>query len=148
VSAQKPAAHRDSKSPDPNVELATIAEALTKGLFELGAGLAPFVRVACTFVGAGLLVVARAAWTHRAVLFSVSHRVAFWSALLLLFVVGRERLSGFASDPIMNRGVLCFAVGLGLCVFVLVFAPERRMRIAALALGFAHGALAILCMQA
>ncbi len=106
-------------------------------------------------VGQGLLVVGsalgRAArwtgeglWSRRVGLFRASHRVMWWAALVLMAVAGRALLSGHEVGPVVDHAHLLFGVGLGLCLFVLAFAAEQRLRVAALVLGGGHGAMAVL----
>lgn len=83
-------------------------------------------------------------WNRRLGLFRASHRLMWWSALALMAITGRALLSGHEVGPVVDQAYLLFAAGLGLCLFVLAFAAEQRLRIAALVLGGGHGAMAVL----
>lgn len=72
------------------------------------------------------------------------YRLSWWSALLLL-LRGGATLGDVHSDAALEQVALpMFLIGLGLCVFVLMMAAPRRLRIGAFALAFAHGSLALL----
>ena len=85
----------------------------------------------------------RGAWTHRSRLSAVLLRVAWWASLWLAIETASTlldvRVPLDAQDTLMR-----FAVGLGLCWAVVVFAAARRLRWAAIALGTIHGGLGLL----
>ena len=68
----------------------------------------------------------------------------WWAALVLMAITGQALLSGHEVGPVVDQAHLLFAAGLALCVFVLTFAAEQRLRVAALVLGGGHGAMAVL----
>lgn len=85
----------------------------------------------------------RSAWTHRSRLSAVLLRVAWWASLWLAIETASTLLD--VRVPLDAQDTLTrFAVGLGLCWAVVVFAAARRLRWAAIALGTIHGGLGLL----
>ena len=91
----------------------------------------------------GLAWTLRGAWTYRSQLSAIGLRLAWWASLWLAIetasVMVDVRLP-LSVDDTLTR----FAVGLGLCWAVVVFAAARRLRWAAVALGTIHGGLGLL----
>jgi hypothetical protein len=71
-----------------------------------------------------------------------------WVAALVLLVDGGQRLLQIerALDPVALRQ--SFALGLGLCTVTVLFAMQRRIRWAGIALGTAHGGLVLVLTTA
>jgi hypothetical protein len=98
-------------------------------------------------LGRGLMVLGRAARQRRAALVAVGHRVAWWSALVLLVVGGRAIL-GPEALPERSAALAPFVAGLLLCAAVRLLAAPRRLRVAALGLGALHGTALVLVWTA
>ena len=105
---------------------------------------APVLRELSALSGRALGYLATLALRHRVPIFRLSHRVMWWGALALMLVAGRALLGGLGDGVPMDSTHLYFGAGLALCCVVLVFAAERRMRVAAFLLGSGHGAIALL----
>ncbi|MBV1859399.1 MAG: hypothetical protein KUG77_13385 [Nannocystaceae bacterium] len=91
----------------------------------------------------GLAWTLRTAWTHRSRLSAVFLRVAWWASLWLAIETASTLVD--VRVPLSVEDTLTrFAVGLGLCWALVVFAAARRLRWAAIALGTIHGGLAVL----
>jgi hypothetical protein len=95
----------------------------------------------------GLRSTVEAAHRHRRILFAVSLRLAWWTAVVLLVVGGRPMLG---MDPLPSRWVALvpFAVGLGLCAVLRLVTGPRHLRTAALGLGALHGTAVMLVWTA
>jgi hypothetical protein len=104
---------------------------------------APHLRAAAELGARALAWMVRLLIRHRLTLFRMSHRVLWWAALAVMLVAGRALLSGTEVGPLVDDAHLYFAGGLALCLIVLVFAAERRMRMAAFMLGAGHGAFGL-----
>lgn len=104
---------------------------------------APYLSLALSFAHRGLTWLAHALWRHRLTVFRATHRLMWWGALAAMFVAGRALLSGTEIGPIVDEAHLWFGGGLALCLVVLLFAAERRMRLAAFVLGAGHGAFGL-----
>jgi hypothetical protein len=89
-------------------------------------------------------VTGRWLWTRKGSVARAGHRVLWWAALAILVLVGRALLSADGDPELVGAAVLWFAVGLSMSVLVLLGAPEKRMRFAAVALAGGHGSLAAL----
>ncbi len=84
-----------------------------------------------------------AALRHRTVLVALLVRVA-WFASLWIAVQGAMSLFDVRVAVDVDATLTRFAAGLGQCWLVVVLAPERRLRWAAVALGTIHGGLGLL----
>ena len=69
-------------------------------------------------------------------------RLLWWVALVLFVVGGRDLLSPY--EGTLVEALPYFIVGFSLCALAILLASSRRIRWAALALGFGHGALGLL----
>lgn len=98
-------------------------------------------------MGRGLRATAIGAYTHRQGLFAVGQRVAWWSALVLLFV-GGETVLGDGALPGRTAMLAPFAVGLALCALVRLLTPARHLATAALGLGALHGVAIVMVWTA
>jgi hypothetical protein len=106
----------------------------------LGRGVARGLAFAARVVGA----VGSTAWERRDVLGRVGHRLACGLAFVLLWLAGRAFL-GDGADPSLAAWLEpAFITGLTLAALVVLLAPERRLRLAGLALAAAHGTAAVL----
>jgi hypothetical protein len=94
------------------------------------------------FVGRGLLTFARGLTRQRVLLLGILQRGLWWSALGLFLVGGRDLLRPY--EGTLADALPYFIVGFALCALALLVANTRRIRWAALALGFGHGALGVL----
>lgn len=95
----------------------------------------------------GLAASARWCWAQRRPLARVGHRALWWVGLALLVLAGRALLGegeGSFEALVLDSLLIWFALGLGMAIVVLLSAPERRMRLAALALASGHGVLGLL----
>ncbi|MEM6291436.1 MAG: hypothetical protein AAGA54_09235 [Myxococcota bacterium] len=98
---------------------------------------------AATATARGVAWLGRAAVRHRVVLLALFVRVA-WFASLWIAVHGAASLFDVRVAVDVDATLTQFAAGLGLCWLVVVLAPERRLRWAAVALGTLHGGLGLL----
>lgn len=94
------------------------------------------------FVGRGLLAFGRGLARQRVLLLGLLQRGLWWSALALFLVGGRDLLRPY--EGTLADALPYFIVGFALCALALLVADTRRIRWAALALGFGHGALGVL----
>lgn len=69
-------------------------------------------------------------------------RLLWWVAFALFVVGGRDLLSPY--EGTLVEALPYFIVGFSLCALAILLASSRRIRWAALALGFGHGALGLL----
>jgi hypothetical protein len=83
-------------------------------------------------------------WAHKRGVAGLGHRLMWWAALAILVLVGRALLSAEGDPELVGAALLWFSVGLSMSVLVLLGAPEKRMRVAAVALAGGHGTLAAL----
>ena len=83
-------------------------------------------------------------WAHKRGVAGVGHRMLWWGALAILVLVGRALLSADGDPELVEAALLWFPLGLSMSVLVLLGAPEKRMRVAAVALAGGHGSLAAL----
>lgn len=120
-----------------------MADRFIAGMRSTWAFMAPHLGRAARGIHVALAWTASLLIRHRLTLFRASHRAMWWGALAVMFVVGRGLLSGTEVGPIMDDAHLYFAGGLALCLIVLIFAAERRMRLAAFMLGAGHGAFGL-----
>lgn len=104
---------------------------------------APHLQTAGRVVHRTLGWIAHFLLRHRLAVFRTTHRAMWWGALAVMFVVGRALLAGTEVGPVVDDAPAYFAAGLGLCLIVLIFAAERRMRLAAFMLGAGHGAFGL-----
>lgn len=95
-----------------------------------------------------ITAVARWSWSHKRGVAGVGHRLLWWGALAILVLVGRALLSADGDPELVEAALLWFGVGLSMSVLVLLGAPEKRMRLAAVALAGGHGSLAALAWVA
>lgn len=89
----------------------------------------------------GARAMAQALVAHRLFLLSLAHRALWWAALAL-FVIGARGLLDPAAGPIA-AALPYFVIGFSLSAAAILIADTRRIRWAALALGFGHGALGL-----
>lgn len=85
-------------------------------------------------------------WTHRVALARVGQRVLWWTALVMLVIVGRALVgvdSGLALDWFADALPWLIA-GLAMATLVMVATADTRMHRAAFVLAGAHGSLALL----
>ena len=87
-------------------------------------------------------------WSHKRGVAGVGHRLLWWGALVILVWVGRALLSADGDPELVGAALIWFALGLSMSVLVLLGAPEKRMRVAAVALASGHGSLAALAWVA
>ncbi len=107
--------------------------------------------VAVAVVGAlwrAIVALARWTWAHKRGVAGVGHRLLWWSALVILVLVGRALLSADGDPELVGAALLWFSIGLSMSVLVLLGAPDKRMRVAAFALAGGHGSLAALAWVA
>ncbi|MEZ4385096.1 MAG: hypothetical protein R3A79_27450 [Nannocystaceae bacterium] len=90
----------------------------------------------------GLLALGRGLALQRVALLGLLQRGLWWAALALFLVGGRDLLRPY--DGTLADALPYFIVGFALCALALLVANTRRIRWAALALGFGHGALGVL----
>lgn len=100
-----------------------------------------FAAIVAGLVG-GLGWLARGLVGQRHLLFGLAQRALWWSALALFVVGGRHLLSPY--EGTLADALPYFIVGFSLCALAILLAATRRIRWAALALGFGHGALGLL----
>jgi len=79
---------------------------------------------------------------RRVFVVGLLQRVLWWSALALFVVGGRDLLSPYQGTLV--EALPYFIVGFALCALAILMASSRRIRWAALALGFGHGTLGLL----
>jgi hypothetical protein len=96
----------------------------------------------------GIAAIGRWTWSHKRGVAGVGHRLLWWGALAILVLVGRALLSADGDPELVGAALLWFGVGLSMSVLVLLGAPEKRMRLAAVALAGGHGSLAALAWVA
>ncbi len=113
---------------------------------------APRVRVLAGAVGRGswamIRAVGRWSWAHKRGVAGVGRRLLWWGALAILVLVGRALMSADGDPELVGAALIWVFVGLSMSVLVLLGAPEKRMRLAALALAGGHGSLAALAWVA
>jgi hypothetical protein len=97
--------------------------------------------------GRGLAELGAIARRRRVVLVALACRAAWWGALVLLASAGAALL-GFTVEAVDERLWHPFALGLGLCALVVLFARERHVRVLATALGTSHAVLGLLAFGA
>ncbi len=154
--AEQPTARAQPTSPNADVENATTQRwrTIRRWLLLLLTGVAIGCRASFRALRAGLLharrvgapAAARAGawlWSNRAGAFALLLRVCWWTALLLA-IRGGASLGDSASATPLEATLPGFIAGFALCAFVLVLARPWRLRVGAFALGFVHGALALL----
>jgi hypothetical protein len=83
-------------------------------------------------------------WAHKRGVAGLGHRLMWWAALAILVLVGRALLSAEGDPELVGAALIWFSLGLSMSVLVLLGAPEKRMRMAAVALAGGHGSLAAL----
>ena len=96
----------------------------------------------------GLAAVGRWTWSHKRGVAGVGHRLMWWIALAILVLVGRALLSADGDPELVGAALMWFGVGLSMSVLVLLGAPDKRMRVAAVALAGGHGSFAALAWVA
>lgn len=129
---------------DPAGDATQLANQALESLARAWETAAPHLSRAIGWVGRMIATMFHFGLSHRLGLFRLSHRVMWWGALALMLLAGRALLGGFEEVTLLPETYMHFALGLGLCCVVLVFAVERRLRVAAFLLGGGHGALATL----
>ncbi len=83
-------------------------------------------------------------WNNRAYAFALLLRACWWTALVLAIRGGAALGDSASATPLEQAALPGFIAGFALCAFVLVLARPWRLRVGAFALGFVHGALALL----
>ena len=116
---------------------------LSKRLFgRLAAVLGTFARFIAGALGRGVTSFGRLLVARRVFVIGTFQRLLWWSALALFVIGGRDLLSPY--DGTLVEALPYFIVGFSLCALAILMASSRRVRWAALALGFGHGALCLL----
>ncbi len=103
------------------------------------AGVSRVVAGAC---GRGLMGFGRLLAARRVFVIGLVQRLLWWAALALFVLGGRDLLSPY--EGTLVEALPYFIVGFALCALAILMASSRRIRWAALALGFGHGALCLL----
>lgn len=93
-------------------------------------------------VGRAIRAIVRGVVDHRAGLLGLAHRALWWSALGLFLIGARGVIDPSAGS--LTEVLPAFVVGFSLCAAAILLADTRRIRWAALTLGFGHGALGLL----
>lgn len=106
--------------------------------------IAKLARIVGRAAWVALAAVGRWTWSHKRGVAGVGHRLLWWGALAILVLVGRALLAADGDPELVEAALLWFGVGLSMSVLVLLGAPEKRMRLAAVALAGGHGSLAAL----
>lgn len=101
-----------------------------------------FARFVAGALGRGVKSFGRLLVARRVFVIGTFQRLLWWSALALFVIGGRDLLSPY--DGTLVEALPYFIVGFSLCALAILMASSRRVRWAALALGFGHGALCLL----
>jgi len=104
--------------------------------------LGTFARFVAGAVRGGAKGFARLLVAHRVFVIGTFQRLLWWAALALFFIGGRDLLSPY--EGTLVEALPYFVVGFSLCALAILMASSRRVRWAALALGFGHGSLCLL----
>ncbi len=133
----------------PGARRAAIESSLRRGsvlsrrvLGRLMRALTGFSRVAAATCGRGLVGFGHLLVARRVFVIGLFQRLLWWAALALFVVGGRDLLSPY--EGTLVEALPYFIVGFALCALAILMASSRRIRWAALALGFGHGALCLL----
>jgi len=109
---------------------------------QLAARLLVGLRLALRAASRGVVGLSGLLVQRRVLVIGGVQRLLWWVALALFVVGGRDLLSPY--EGTLVEALPYFIVGFSLCALAILLASSRRIRWAALALGFGHGALGLL----
>jgi hypothetical protein len=101
------------------------------------------LRETLAFLQPRLAALGHAASRHRHSLYDFGDRVAWWGALALVAVAGRDLLSAFTSNEAFERAPYLLAAATLVCAATVYRTRGRSVRVGAAMLGSGAGALGL-----